>query len=260
MNRPDLFLKSNRWATKLITGIRAVHDGFWLGMLDHAALQGLTARQYDGDDSYADDVHNLSGLHHWEIGALDRYFSGCRTLLVGAAGAGREVIGLAGRGFRADGFDCSPKFFERGRSLCQARGVAANFLFAAPGEVPEEAGVYDGLIMGWGGYIHIAGRERRIRFLREFRKHVKAGGPLLISFLSRSGGSGRVKIPFAVARLVRALRLSREPLEMGDTLAGNWFQHEFTEAEIRHELEQAGFRVEYYSGRFGGHAVGIAEE
>jgi hypothetical protein len=52
--------------------------------------------------------------------------------------------------------------------------------------------------------------------------------------------------------------MSREPLEMGDTLAGNWFQHEFTEAEIRGELEQAGFRVEYYSGRFGGCAVGIA--
>jgi len=61
-------------------------------------------------------------------------------------------------------------------------------------------------------------------------------------------------------RLVRAVRLSREPLEMGDTLAGNWFQHEFTEAEIRGELEQAGFRVEYFSGRFGGHAVGVAVE
>ena len=56
------------------------------------------------------------------------------------------------------------------------------------------------------------------------------------------------------------MRLSREPVELGDTLAGNWFQHEFTEAEIRGELKQAGFRVEYFSGRFGGCAVGVAVE
>lgn len=259
MNRPDLFLKSNRWATRFLTGIRAIHDGFWLGMLDRAALDDLTARRYE-DESYADGAHNLSGLHHWEIGAIERYFSDCRTVLVGAAGAGREVIGLAARGFRADGFDCNGKFVERGRSRCEAAGIPAKFYLAAPGEVPREAGVYDGLIMGWGGYVHIAGRERRVRFLRQFRAHVKAGGPVLVSFIRREGEGGRVKIAFAVARLASALRLSREPVELGDTLSGNWFQHEFSEAEIRDELEAAGFRVEYYSGRFGGCAVGIAVE
>jgi hypothetical protein len=113
--------------------------------------------------------------------------------------------------------------------------------------------------MGWGGYIHIPGRERRIHFLRGFRKHVKPGGPLLVSFISRSE-SGRVKISFAVARLVRALSLSLEPVELGDTLSGLWFQHEFSAAEIRDELGQAGFRMEYFSGRFVGCAVGIAVE
>jgi hypothetical protein len=73
--------------------------------------------------------------------------------------------------------------------------------------------------MGWGGYIHIPGRERRIRFLRQFRKHVKAGGPVLVSFISREGEGGRVKITFAVAKLVSALGLSREPVELGDTLS-----------------------------------------
>jgi len=229
-------------------------------MLDRETLQRLTARRYDGNEAYADDAHNLSGLLHWENVLLDDYFPSCRTVLVGAAGAGREVIGLAGRGIQADAFDCSRRFVERGRSLCEARGIAARFYLTPPGEVPRDAGVYDGLIMGWGGYSHIAGRERRIRFLRTFREHLKAGGPLLISFLSRSGDSGRVKIPVAVARLVRAARFSREPVELGDTLEGNWFQHEFTEPEIRGELEEAGFRVEHYAARFGGCAVGVATE
>jgi SAM-dependent methyltransferase len=259
MNRVDLFLKSNRWFSKLLTGIRAVHTGFWLGLLDRQALQGLTTRQYEDDDSYAEENYNLSGLHHWETSVVEQYFSGCRTLLIGAAGAGREIIALSRRGFQADGFDCSPRFLERARSLCEAQGVAANLFLAAPGEAPEEAGVYDGLILGWGGYIHIPGRERRVRFLREFRKHVKAGGPLLVSVISR-GESGRVKISFAVARLVRALSLSREPVALGDTLSGLWFQLEFSEAETRDELGQAGFRMEYFSGRFGGCAVGIAVE
>jgi hypothetical protein len=119
MNRVDLFLKSNRWFSKLLTGIRAVHTGFWLGLLDRQALQGLTTRQYEDDDSYAEENYNLSGLHHWETSVVEQYFSGCRTLLIGAAGAGREIIALSRRGFQADGFDCSPRFLERGRSLCE---------------------------------------------------------------------------------------------------------------------------------------------
>ena len=117
--------------------------------------------------------------------------------------------------------------------------------------------MYDGLIMGWTGYSHIPGRGARVRFLAEFRRHVRPDGPILISFLTRKPESPQYRLIFAIARLIRFLRRSRETVEPVDALPNPYF-HCFTKGEIRQELEDSGYHLEYYSEVGFGHAVGRA--
>src|SRR5687768_11996115 len=77
---------------------RAVFVGTWLGLLDRRALQAADELYYRRVRMYHNDGYNLSGLFAWEADAFDRYFQGCRSLLVTSAGGGREVVALERRG------------------------------------------------------------------------------------------------------------------------------------------------------------------
>ena len=106
--------------------------------------------------------------------------------------------------------------------------------------------------------MHIVGRESRVRFLRALRNRVKLGGPLLISFFTRNPEAQRFKWIRNISAVVRRLRLSTEPVELGDTVSGS-FDHHFSREEIEAELEAAGFRTVHTADTPYGHAVGIAE-
>ena len=62
---------------------------------------------------------------------------------------------------------------------------------------------------------------------------------------------------FKIASVLRRVRRSNEPVEIGDTLDGT-FDHYFTEEEIKAELEAAGFEMIHYAADPFGHAVGRA--
>ncbi len=235
-------------------GIRSVHEGLWLGVLDHHHLQAITDQQYERWRNYGSTDYNLAGLMPWEESALDRFFVGCRSLLVGAAGGGREVLALARRGYQVTAFDCSGHLLDRCRQLVADKGLAISTAQSPPGRVPDGVGQHDGAIVGWGGYMHIPGRTARVEFLGEVRSHLVPAGPLLLSFFSsrqRSRSDGWVA---GVAGLIRRLRGSRDSVEVGDRLAGT-FDHRFTEDEVGSELESAGFEMVHFAHRPCGHAV-----
>lgn len=252
------FLSIDSAVTQIAKANAAIHQGLWLGLLDRAALQQVTAAAYASSPTYADTRHNLSGLEDWERRAVDRYFGGCRSVLVGGAGGGREVVALSRRGIRADAFDPSPNLMRSCVELLKVEGIRAEAVVSPPDQVPQSFGVYDGLIVGWVAYTHIVGRDARIEFLRQFRRHVRSGGPILLSFWFREGEERQLRWIRGIARSLRRLRRSRDPVEMGDVLV-RFFAHRFTEDEIRRELEAAGFRVEYFATDHCAHAVGIAE-
>jgi hypothetical protein len=253
-----IFLKSDRWLTRLVTGLRAIHQGFWLGILDREALHYVTDRDYSTREIYRTSYHNFSGLLPWEETVISRFFGECRSVLLGAAGAGREILALSRRGVRVDAFEPCHELVEVSQHLLAAEGVGAKVIPSLPDRVPEEFGMYDGLIMGWGGYTHIIGRGARIRFLAQFRRHVRPGAPILLSFLTRQPGSLPHRLIFTIARFIRFVRRSHEMVEPGDALVRAYF-HFFTEEEIRQELEASGYHLEYYSEVGYGHAVGTAK-
>ncbi|MDD4932949.1 MAG: hypothetical protein PHO89_05720 [Methylacidiphilaceae bacterium] len=235
-----------------------LQQGLWLGLLDGRHFDELGRLQYARWEKYSDDRYNLSGLQPWEEQALAAYFRSGSSLLVAAAGGGREPVALARMGYRVDGFDSTPELVENYRRLMARERLPGKVCSAESGAVPDDIDPrYDGLLIGWGGYMHIPGRRNRVRFLNALRRHVAPGAPLLLSFFCRSERSRRMDAIYAVARCLRRLRRSPHPVEYGDGLAGT-FDHYFTESEIRAELAEGGFELLDYRETPYGHAVGRA--
>jgi SAM-dependent methyltransferase len=260
MNRKSFRVRAYLWMdrrlVRLFDAMQTMHQGLWLGVLDRDDLFHVGEQSYrTWRGLYRDREYNRAGLWPWEAAAVERFFGGCESILIGAAGGGRELIALARRGLKVDGFDCSREFVEIGRQLLAEESIEALLSESLPDRVPAELGVYDGLIFGWGAYMHICTRSARIRFLQEFRRHVRAGGPLLVSFLTRGSESRKAAQIFEIARRVRRTRGVTDGIELGDVLSGG-FTHWFTRDEIESEFDESGFRLESYAEHPYGHAIG----
>lgn len=255
------YLASRLWADRARNILRALHQGFWLGFLDRRHLEQLTAHYYadpqarSTSEAYQGREYNLSGLQQFEETAYDEYFVQAKTLLIGAVGGGRELIALLPRCDSIDAFESNSALLSSCRELLQVEGLEARVVSARPGRVPRELDTYDAAICGWGAYMHVAGRRHRIRFLSEFRDHLRPEGFLLLSFFTRQDSRSQ-RLAIGIARGLRRFRRAEAP-EAGDRIAGS-FDHHFTETEIRNELLEAGFAPVLYSERPYGHAVGRA--
>jgi hypothetical protein len=252
--------QGRRWM-KLIRFVDGVNTGIWLGLLSRAHLEAVDELHYHGSSTYNGEPHNLRGLMDWEEAAIGGFFGGRTRLVVLGAGGGREVLALERRGFQVDGFECNPALVEFAGGFLPRHGAVGTVRFLPRDTTPAEGG-YDGIIMGWGSYMLIAGRARRIEQLRRLRALVPEGSPLLLSFFTRPDVLLKLKAEYRVARVIRRL-LRREPPEFGDDLIPMYI-HRFDVAEIRAEMAEAGFRLARYEpeGRRqhdAGWAVGIAE-
>jgi hypothetical protein len=257
LSRIDYFVSADRLVKQINNLFLAIHQGFWLGWLDHRRLIELVERQYHKWENYRTDSYNLSGLQPWEKKVVDQYLINCHSILVGAVGGGREVLSLVQQGYAVDGFDCFPEFIDSARNFLRSQNIDSCLELAQPDHVPPTFEVYDGVMIGWAGYSQIRGRKNRVNFLTEVYSHIQPGGPVLISFFSRPGNSPRYRIIYLIAQCIRNLRFCTEKVESGDALDESFF-HYFTHEEIETELTSAGFRMACYSVEGFGHAIGIA--
>lgn len=247
---------SHRGLLSLHSLTRAVVAGVWLGILDRDALLEIGDAFYAQHERYADDDYNLSGLWAWERSRLERDFAGRRRLLLVGAGAGREVIALARSGHEVQAYECNLALVEEANRHLSAAGLASRVRFAPPDTCPPAGGAFDGLIVGWGAYMLIAGRARRVALLRAMRAQAPAGAPLLLSFFVRPPGARRFVVVRGIGNLLRRLR-GREPLELGDDLEPEYV-HYFTRAELAAELAEGGFTLRSFAVEPYGHAVAVA--
>ena len=253
------FKQADQWFTRLVNIGGAIHEGFWLGYLSPDDLDAITRDHYHKSQEYASPQHNQRGLFDWETAVVNQYFQPGSRILVAAAGGGREVLALRRAGFQAEGFDCSATLVQASDAIFDRLGEPRAVALCASGEVPSGPEVYRGLVVGWSGYTHIPGRQRRIAFLQQLRNRALPGTPVLVSFFPREGSSRSETLIYRIARISRALfRHRKEQSELGDHL-GWCFSHTFTREEIDAELQAAGFRPVFYSEVGEGHAVGIVE-
>jgi len=251
-----LYLSLERLLRWTSNGATSLIQGLALGLLTNAELERLTEYRYATSfSSYAEESYVNSGLFIWEREAIQRYFPPGGRVLVAAAGAGREMIALTRAGFVVDGFDCCGPLVKYGRNELQKQGIEAKLDHVPPSTVPGYDGHYDAVLVGFSGYMYIAGRDRRIRFLRDLCGFLDPGAPLMVSFTEGSPGRRRVWTA-RIGTAVRRLRLST-PVEEGDWVQTG-FQHHFLREQILSEMREAGMELTYYSGgTCYGHAVGL---
>jgi hypothetical protein len=258
--RVRLYLWLDRWLQRWVRLLGILHEGFWLGCLDPEDLTAVTIRSYQHSHLYGGLEHNQSGLFPWERETIDRFFRPGSKILVAACGGGREMIGLHGLGFQADGFDCTPCLVETSQRLLQELGISSNVMLCPPNDAPQGLMPYDSLIVGWTAYMHIPGSARRIAFLRKIRASVPIEAPILASFWVKEGESPDAGRVFRLAKWLRSLRGRRvEPLEPGDHVTNRGYHHCFAKEEIEAELKAGGFRMCHYSQADHPYAVGVAE-
>jgi hypothetical protein len=251
-----LYEASRRGFDTSVAAARAVFIGTWLGLLDRQSLHAADELYYRRTRMYHDDQYNLSGLFPWEQDVLERHFRGCRTLLVTAAGGGREVIALERRSFRVFAFECHPELVAVANDLLAREGLKARVILAPRDQCPSDTPTCDGVILGWSSYTLMQHRSVRVRFLQQLRARVPEGAPLLLSFFAREGTARQLRIMAKTANAFRVVR-GRERAELGDDLAPN-FVHRFSENELVSETHAGGFRLVEFSRDGYPHAVAVA--
>jgi SAM-dependent methyltransferase len=262
-----LHWRSNHWKIRFLRQVDAAFVGFWLGVLDRDALVRLDEELYrtrreplrdgGGDTAaYTDAAWTRSGLFDWERESVERFFPEGGRVVVTGAGGGREVLALRGMGFDATGFEPNAALVEAGRAVLAEDGHEGRLDLLERDAFPPGQSGLDGVVVGWGSYHFIAGRERRAAFLRDVHAALRPGGVVLLSFFTRADGDPQAATITRVANAVRAVRRG-ERLELGDDLRPQ-FAHRFTVDEIRTELQACGFEVLHDAREPYGHAVARA--
>lgn len=249
-----LYYRASRLVDKVLFGLRGCFDGLCLGVLNSRITAEIDEAYYHQAREYLDAAYNRQGLWPWEAQAIERYFNGVQRIAVTSAGGGREVLALLKAGYDAVGFEPNKELRGFGSQLISELDPDDRMRPCVRDHWPTDAVGFDAAIVGWGGYMLIAGRKTRVAFLKGAAERLPTGAPVLLSFFVREVTNIRFRTVTAVAGPLRRV-LRREPVEPGDVLVPN-LAHYFTRDEIASELEEGGFEVVAFEVDDYGWAVG----
>jgi hypothetical protein len=225
--------------------LNAILSGFWLGVMSEKSLDFSDELYYQHSEKYTNEKYNHSGLFEWEKERIEKYFSNAKSILLIAAGGGREALALSRMGFEVDSYECNQNLIESGNKLLQKNKIDSKIKYLPRNSVPGEIMKYDGIIIGWGAYSLIRGSKRRLFFLERLYPFLHKETPLMISFLTSAEYGRQDKIIKYVSNFFRIFS-NKDKTELGDRLVPD-FTHFFTEEEIKSEVRQSNFKVVDYS-------------
>lgn len=177
---------------------------------------------------------------------LERVPARGRMLVVGS-GSGKECFALAQAGRRVTGIDFAPAMVESARREAERRGIPVEFVEADLREFDTPRGSLAGVLFTYDVYSFVPGRAARVHALRRIRDWLAPQAPVFLS--ARTLHAAYERFILTVQRLAR----SRRPgAEWGDSHT-RWiaadgslnrsFVRYFSDAQLRHEIESAGFRI-----------------
>lgn len=187
-------LAVDRVALRLDNLRDGLRDELMLAFVPEAERGALTAALYEDQSTYLPGGQRYqSGLFSWERKVLEApAFPRAGRVLLGACGAGRELVALVERGFTVTAFDPCAPFVEAARAQTDAaratvrRASYADLVGAVEGrggplgEALAE-GPFAAVILGWGSFSHVMPARERLRLLRAAAA-AAPGAPLLMSF------------------------------------------------------------------------------
>ncbi|MFZ2339436.1 MAG: hypothetical protein WAW07_06890 [Bacteroidales bacterium] len=236
---------SYRFLKKLTDFLDALSTGFWLGVMGEKSIDFSGELSHSRNKYYTDDKYNQSGFFGWEKAVIEKHFSNVKTILLIAAGGGRETLALSRMGYDVDSYECNPALIEYGNMLLQKNSINNKIKYLPADSVPGDTKKYDGIIVGWGAYSLIPGSKKRLSFLKGLYPFLLEGAPLMISFLWMEKRGRRDRIISNVSNFFRIFSRNGKT-EPGDRLEPEYI-HFFTEEEIKSELIQSKFRIIYYN-------------
>lgn len=230
------FLAADRLATRVTNVREGLRDELFLAFIPPAERSDLTAALYAQQSTYLPGGHRFqSGLFAWEKRVFDSaLFPRSGRVLLGAAGAGRELVALLDRGYSVVAFDPCEAFVEAARRIAETSSeraanttvVRASYrdLVRAAGEqagplsfLRDEAR-FDAVVLGWGSLSHVSPASERLALFQALHA-LAPGAPVLASFLlepdtsASPGSKGRVR---DALRRVFATLGAPGPSEAGD--------------------------------------------
>ena len=248
-----------------------VRDELLLAWIRQEDRAGLTAAVYAEQQTYLPGGHRFqSGLFPWERKALDSpLFPRSGRVLVGAAGAGRELVALQERGFSVVAFDPCAPFADAARGVADpAKSTVihasyADLVAAAEGRCgPLAAAIagppFDAVVLGWGSLSHVLPSSGRTSLLRAVHTLAPAA-PVLTSFAievdSSAPPESKGRVRDALRRVFAALHAPGVS-EAGDHffLNGGFFAYLGSD-EIVRLAWAAGYEVAHYEDTSYPHAI-----
>ncbi len=197
-------------------------------------------------------------------------FPSSGRILLGAAGGGREIAGLAARGYDVLAFEPNPVLVEG--AVATARGAPnthvvrasyADLVSAAtsgqgPLANPIKGVRFDGVILGWGSLTHVVQPDARVATLKAIRS-IAPSAPVLASFYLRRpdpatpGRSERAKL--LIRRVFKGLGAKRYPAQGLSYQRTGGFVYCFLKEEIVELAAACGYRVYLLTDREFPHAL-----
>lgn len=266
VNDPLQNYRVPRWVRAVIAADRAtmrlenlrdgLRDELLLAWVPAEERGALTAALYAEQSTYLPGGGRFQrGLFSWEKRLFDDpRFPRRGRVLVGAAGAGREVVALLDRGYEVTAFDPCAPFVEAASSVAAGatflRASYDDLIDAAAGRGGPLATIarrdFDAVVLGWGSLSHVAPEAQRAALLRAVttvapRAVVVASFALEEEHAARTPGRGRVRT--ALRRVFEALG-APGTLERGDHFYSNGgFLTSLTADEITRSAWAAGLAV-----------------
>ena len=171
-----------RWTGDLLD--RALHD---------SEKQALSIDLYDAS---FDPKNDHDGLYAWEERWFERRLpSQPASILIGAAGAGREAVALQRLGYEVHAFEPSRSAYQLCRETLGERHVhQASYQDLIEStlqgkttrlELPSDAR-FDAVLLGWGSFGHVLRRAERFELLRACDR-ITPAGPILLSIFEPPG-------------------------------------------------------------------------
>jgi hypothetical protein len=148
------------------------------------------------------------GLARWEKSAIETFFPKPPAhILVCAAGSGREMVELARLGYKVSGLEPVEDFMLRAREAVPKDSLinmaCGTFADLCHGKVEVLQGPYDGVIIGWGGFAHIASEEAQKMLLQHLLTKAPKGVVLLSSIRVFPVGPFRMKLINALGKIFK---------------------------------------------------------
>jgi hypothetical protein len=266
-------LAADRALLRVGNALGSVRDEAFLAWIPPEERTALTASLYADMPSYFPGGKRFEmGLFPWEARVLSSPpFPPSGRVLLGGAGAGRELAALVERGFDVVAFDPCRPFADAARTLGRGGTRSVEVLHASYDDLVRAASgrggplapactgrPFDAVVLGWGSLSHVMPARARLELFRALRV-ICPDGPVLASFGLVTDPVGHAmnknRVGKALRRVFAALGAPGTSEDRDHFLSGAGFVAFLERSEVRELARDSGYEIAVFEEGAHPHAL-----